>query len=267
MSTWLLFPVLALIAGIVALTPLGSQVLKRGVVFIDLAVAQSAAAAVIWVHFVLDVESAIIDQLAATAGAVGVSLAIAWVARHWSRQREALIGLIYVAAACMALLGASQHPHGREKLFQLLAADVLWVDGASVVVMLLSAMCVLLLRNKSWLNRDSFFYAVFAVVASVAVPALGLFLVFASLIAPALWIEKGIRMWIAMVMACIACLLGLLVSWMFDTPSGPTVVLMLSAIGVSALFQRQTLGHAPEERGSSKFVSQTPPEKEPDQCD
>ncbi len=136
MSTWLLLPALALIAGIVALTLLGSQVLRRGVVFIDLAVAQAAAAAVIWVHFVLDVESAILDQLAATAGAVGVSLAIAWVARNWSKQREALIGLIYVAGACMALLGASKHPHGREKLFQLLAADVLWVDGASVSVML-----------------------------------------------------------------------------------------------------------------------------------
>ena len=57
MSSWLLVPALALIAGVVALTPLGSQVLKRGVVFIDLAVAQAAAAAVIWVHFVLDLLS------------------------------------------------------------------------------------------------------------------------------------------------------------------------------------------------------------------
>ena len=214
MNTWLLFPALCLIAGIAALTPLGSQVLRRGVVFIDLAVAQAAAAAVIWVHFVLEVESAILDQLAATAGAVGVSLAIAWVARHWSRQREALIGLLYVAAACMALLGASQHPHGQEKLFQLLTADVLWVDGASVSVMLASALCVFMLGSKPWLGRDAVFYAAFAVVASVAVPALGLFLVFASLIAPALWIEKGVRPWVAMAMASCVCLLALLVSWM-----------------------------------------------------
>ena len=75
MNTWLLFPALCLIAGIAALTPLGSQVLRRGVVFIDLAVAQAAAAAVIWVHFVLDVESAILDQLAATAGAVEIGRA------------------------------------------------------------------------------------------------------------------------------------------------------------------------------------------------
>lgn len=262
MSTWLLFPALCLIAGIAALTPLGSQVLRRGVVFIDLAVAQAAAAAVIWVHFVLDVESEILDQLAATAGAVGVSLAIAWVARNWSKQREALIGLIYVAGACMALLGASQHPHGREKLFQLLAADVLWVDGASVSVMLASSLCVLVLGSKPWLGRDGVFYAAFAVVASVAVPALGLFLVFASLIAPALWIEKGVRPWVAMAMASIVCLLALLVSWMLDTPSGPTVVLMLAAFGVGALFYRKNEGHDPVGRALSEFESPTPPKND-----
>ncbi len=242
MNTWLLLPMLALIAGVMALTPLGSQVLKRGVVFIDLAVAQAAAAAVIWIHFVSDVESAIIDQLAATAGAVGVSLTIAWVARHWSKQREALIGLVYVAGACMALLGSSQHPHGREKLFQLLAADVLWVNGYSVGVLLASALFVLVLGRKPWLSRDAVFYSAFAVVASVAVPALGLFLVFASLIAPALWVEKGVKPWMAMSMASVVCLLGLWGSWMLDTPSGPTVVLILSAFGVGALFYRNSTG-------------------------
>lgn len=259
MSTWLLFPALALIAGIVALTPLGNQVLKRGVVFIDLAVAQAAAAAVIGVHFVLDVESVILDQLAATAGAVAVSLSIAWVARHWRAQREALIGLIYVAGACLALLGASQHPHGREKLLQLLAADVLWVDGYSVGVLLASAVCVLVWGRKPWFGRDAVFYAVFAVVASVAVPALGLFLVFASLIAPALWIERGLKSWIAMAMGSIVCLLGLLVSWMLDTPSGPTVVLMLAAFGVGALFYRQNEGRYPSDQALSEFESLTPP--------
>jgi zinc/manganese transport system permease protein len=263
MSTWLLLPALALIAGIVALTPLGSQVLKRGVVFIDLAVAQAAAAAVIWVHFVLDVDSLILDQVAATTGAVVASLSIAWVARHWSRQREALIGLIYVAGACLALLGSSQHPHGREKLFQLLAADVLWVDAYSVGVLLLSALCVLALRRAPWLERDAIFYAAFAVVASLAVPALGLFLVFASLIAPALWIERGVRPWIAMAMASVVCLLGLSASWMLDTPSGPTLVLMLAAFGVGALFRGQGKGNGLADQTLSECKPPTSPKKGP----
>ena len=239
MNTWFVFPVLALIAGIVALTPLGAQVLKRGVVFIDLAVAQAAAAAVIWLHFAFHVESPLIDQMAATLGAVVVSLGVAWVARTWSQQREALIGLIYVAGACMALLGASQHPHGREKLFQLLAADVLWVDSFSVGALMLAALGTLVIRRRQWLANDVFFYAFFAVIASVAVPALGLFLVFASLIAPALWIERGLKPWAAMMAASVFCMLGLLVSWVADTPSGPTVVMTLAVWGVCALFRRQ----------------------------
>jgi zinc/manganese transport system permease protein len=251
MGIWFIFPALALIAGIVALTPLGTQVLKRGVVFIDLAVAQAAAAAVIWLNFALDVDSPFIDQVAATSGAVVVGLVVAWVARKWSQQREALIGLIYVAGACMALLGASQHPHGREKLFHLLAADVLWVDSFSVGALLAAALAVLAIRRKHWLAKDAFFYAVFAVIASVAVPALGLFLVFASLIAPALWIERGLKPWTAMVAASVFCMIGLFISWVVDTPSGPTVVMTLAVFGVCALFRRQPEDSESEDLRSS----------------
>ncbi|MFM7342164.1 MAG: metal ABC transporter permease, partial [Betaproteobacteria bacterium] len=112
MDSWFVLPVLALMAGIVALTPLGSQVLRRGVVFIDLAVAQAAAAAVIWTNAAFHFDALLIDQAAATGCAVVISLLIAWVARRWHAQREALIGMIYMAGACMALLGASLHPHG-----------------------------------------------------------------------------------------------------------------------------------------------------------
>jgi zinc/manganese transport system permease protein len=239
-SGWFVLPVLALMAGIVALSPLGSQVLRRGVVFIDLAVAQAAAAAVIWINAALHLDSLLIDQAAATGSAVAVSLLIAWVARRWHRQREALIGLIYVAGACMALLGASLHPHGKDKLLQLLAADVLWVDGSSVIALVLSAFVVLLMQRTPHLSKDPTFYAVFAVVASVAVPALGLFLVFASLIAPALWIEKGLKSQWAMAIAVLVGLAGMLISWMFDLPSGPTLVLALATFGLCALFRRST---------------------------
>jgi zinc/manganese transport system permease protein len=216
------------------------------VVFIDLAVAQAAAAAVIWVNVAIHVDALLIDQVAATGSAVAISLLIAWVTRRWHAQREALIGLIYVAGACMALLGASLHPHGKDKLLQLLAADVLWVDASSVIALVLGAFVVLLIQRTRCLSKDSFFYAVFAVVASVAVPALGLFLVFASLIAPALWIEKGLRPLTAMAIAVLVGMAGLLISWMLDTPSGPTMVLALSTFGLCALFRRGTM--APENK-------------------
>jgi len=240
MDTWFIYPVLALMAGIVALTPLGTEVLKRRVVFIDLAVAQAATASVIWFDQVLHLDSPLVDQAAATLGAVIISLAVAWVARKWSQQREALIGLIYVAGACLALLGASQHPHGREKLLQLLAADVLWVTPFSVVALFVSAVAMVVacsLESRHRFSSDAWFYAAFAMVSSVAVPALGLFLVFASLIAPALWIERGMKSWAAMLVASLCGLIGLLISWMVDAPSGPTVVMALCIDGVCAMFR------------------------------
>jgi zinc/manganese transport system permease protein len=106
--------------------------------------------------------------------------------------------------------------------------------------LLLVALAVQWVARRSWLGHDAFFYAVFAVVASVAVPALGLFLVFASLIAPALWIERGLNPWTAMMLACVFCLIGLCVSWVMDTPSGPTIVMTLAIFGFGALGRRQS---------------------------
>jgi zinc/manganese transport system permease protein len=235
MQAWLALPLLALLGGLLALSPLGSQVLRRGVVFIDLAVAQAAAAAVIGVHFVLDMESGVLDQLAASAGALLVSLAIAGITRRWPAQREALIGLLYVAGACLAMLGASAHPHGKEKLMQLLAADVLWVNSFSVLALVLCAALMVVVRQARWLAKDTAFYVLFALVTSLAVPALGLFLVFSCLIAPALWVERGMRHGAAVLAAWAAAVTGLLVSWWLDTPSGPTIALSLTLWGVISL--------------------------------
>jgi zinc/manganese transport system permease protein len=236
MQAWLALPMLALLGGLIALAPLGSQVLRRGVVFIDLAVAQAAAAAMIGVHFVLHLESLWLDQLAASAGALGVSLAIAGITRRWPAQREALIGLLYVAGACLAMLGASAHPHGKEKMMQLLAADVLWVNTASVLGLMLCAAVMGWVRQTRWLVNDTAFYAVFALVTSWAVPALGLFLVFSCLISPALWVERGLGHWGAVLTAWAAALMGLLLSWWLDTPSGPTIALSLTMWGVISLW-------------------------------
>jgi zinc/manganese transport system permease protein len=150
--------------------------------------------------------------------------------RLWPQQREALIGLLYVSGASMALLGAGQDPHGRERLSQLLAADVLWADWPQVMVLTACALAVA--ASRRWLLRDAVFYPGFALVASLAVPVLGLFVVFAALIAPALWQRAGLSAWLAGLGAVLASALGLLASWVLDAPSGACVALALSVFGV-----------------------------------
>ncbi len=232
---WFLAPAAALLAGLLALAPLGAQVLRRGVVFIDLAVAQAAAAAALAIAALVDHPGWWTTQAAALAGALLAAALVAVLARRAPQQREALIGLVYVACACAALLAARGDPHGRERLGELLAADVLWAGWPQVAVMAGAALLAGLLRP--WLARDAVLYPLFALAVSLAVPVLGLFVVFAMLIAPALW--NGGRLATAGSLAAIV--LGLAVSWAADLPSGACVALSLAAFGAASAWRRPAL--------------------------
>lgn len=229
LDAWFVLPVAALLFGVLALAPLGAQVLARGVVFIDLAVAQAAAAAALWVGAFFDHPDWLTTQALAVVGALTCAGAVALLSRRWPAQREALIGLLYVLGASVALLGARQDPHGRERLSELLAADVLWAQAPQVAVLAGCAAAAMLLGRR--LARDGLFFPLFAIVASLAVPVLGLFLVFAMLMAPALWQHAGasrVQAWAGAILTCGA---GLGASWAFDAPSGVCVALALSAYG------------------------------------
>jgi zinc/manganese transport system permease protein len=229
---WFAAPAVALVLGLLALAPLGAQVLRRGVVFIDLAVAQAAAAAALGVSAFVDHPSWWAAQASSAAGALAAAAVVAGLARRWPAQREALIGLVYVACACLAMLAARADPHGRERMAELLAADVLWAGWSQVAVLACCALGVIALGR--WLGRDAVFYPVFALAASLTVPVLGLFLVFAMLIAPALWRQAGAA-WASVLMgAWLAMGLGLAASWAWDAPSGACVAMALAAYGASS---------------------------------
>lgn len=242
MNDWLLLPALALLAGVVALVPLGRAVLDRGVVFIDLAVAQAAAAAALWSMGWVGHEVDWASDLAGLAGALLCASGVAFISQRWPQRREALIGLLYVLAACLAMLGARQDPHGRERMLELLAADVLWARPMAVALLFTTALTLsLLLRwRPQLLCRDAWFYGVFAVVVSVSVPLLGLFVVFALLIGPALWLRQSPSTGVlaGLFVGWIGSFAGLALSWWADLPSGPCVALCCAALGLGALLRR-----------------------------
>jgi zinc/manganese transport system permease protein len=236
---WLLTPVMALLFGVLSLAPLGAQVLARGVVFIDLAVAQAAAAAALWSGVWINHPTTLQTQFAAVIGAVGCAAIVAMLTRLWPAQREALIGLIYVIGASLAMLGAQLNAHGRERLSELLAADVLWASWGQVFLLALCAAVVSLIQyaRPLWLQRDLGFYLMFAVIASIVVPVLGLFVVFVGLITPALWHRAGLPWLLALASASAAAGLGLMFSWLLDLPSGTCVALSLGLLGLSSAFK------------------------------
>lgn len=232
---WLAAPCLALLAACAALVPLGAQVLARGVVFIDLAVAQVAAcgalAAAIAIHHP---ERWLVGGASALAALAGSAL-VWWLARAWPAQREALIGLVYVCGASLCVVAASWEPHGRERLTELLAADVLWVPWSSVLLLLVMGAIVAALSAgaRPWLAREPVFYGLFAITLSVVVSSLGLYLVFALLIGPALWTRRGTSVPAAFGLAVLACIAGIGLSWGLDWPSGACVAMALSLLGLS----------------------------------
>jgi zinc/manganese transport system permease protein len=242
MQAWFVWPALALLAGLLALAPLGRQVLERQVVFIDLAVAQACAAAALWCGAWLHWHEAWQTQAVAALGAVACGALVAALSRRWPQQREALIGILYVCGAALALLGARLDPHGQEQFMRLVAADVLWVQPEQVLALSICALVMAgLSRHGGTLLRDDrWFYPVFALIASVAVPSLGLMLVFASLMTPALWVSRQ-RSWRqAHAISALALAAGLLASWEFDAPSGPCCALTLGLAGLaSAWWQRR----------------------------
>lgn len=237
---WFLLPAITLIGGLCALAPLGGQVLERGVVFIDLAVAQAAAAATLWLQMMSHTHDPWLLMTASVAGALVCSFAVAGLCQKWPQQREALIGLLYVVGAMLALLAAQFSPHGREDLQELLAADLLWSDGVDAASAVVCGALVLAVRifRKHLFLRDAVFFALFGVVASLMVQSLGVFLVFALLIAPAV-LQRRHRPWRAGLIVGAAILLGLLVSWWLDLPSGISVGLLVSLAGLSCVL------HAP----------------------
>ena len=141
----------AFLAGLLVLAthvPLGMEVLDRGIVFIDLAIAQIAGLGVI-VAMALGVpEGGVWTQAAAVAAALVGALLLTWTERRIAQQQEALIGVLFVLASCVGIVLLSSNPHGGEHLKDLLVGQILWVNNtqlawlAAVTVALLIAICV-----------------------------------------------------------------------------------------------------------------------------
>ena len=230
----------AFAAGLLVLVthvPLGAQVLKRGIVFIDLAIAQIAALGVIVAGFA-GIEQGWLVQLAAGAAAVLGAFLLTWTEKRWPEVQEAQIGVLFVLAATGGLLLLAHNPHGGEHLRDLLAGQILWVRyeqlGVPLVATVFIAAAVFL--SKGRLGRLAF-YLLFALAVTVSVQLVGVYLVFASLIVPALGVRnhpERRRVPLAYAIGMAGYALGLLLSMVFDLPSGALIVWCLTLLAVAA---------------------------------
>ncbi len=226
----------AFIAGLLVTAthvPLGIQVLARGIVFIDLAIAQIAGLGVICADWLGFEPQGWGVQVSALIAAVVGALLLTWTEKHWPDVQEALIGVTFILAASGALIVLASNPHGAEHLKELLVGQILWVDPAR----LLPVAGVYALILATWfifqarIGRVGF-YLLFACAVTVSVQLVGLYLVFTTLIVPALAIRRFPR-WrlpIAYGLSVAGYALGLVTSALTDWPSGPAIVWVMSAL-------------------------------------
>jgi zinc/manganese transport system permease protein len=233
----ILLPVL--IAGLLVLAthvPLGAQVLDKGIVFIDLAIAQIAGIGVIAADALGLEPQGWAVQASALAAALLGALLLTWSERRWPAIQEALIGVSFVLASCVGLLLLAGNPHGGEHLKDLLVGQILWVSTSQIVAMAVLSAVVL----AAWFGaRERIgrvgFYLLFAVAVTASVQLVGVYLVFTSLIVPALAVRglrSASRLPTAYLIGALGYAVGLTLSARFDLPSGAVVVLAMAAIAV-----------------------------------
>lgn len=133
-------------------------------------------------------------------------------------------------------MAAQFNPHGKDDLQQLLAADILWSDEIDALLALISGLVIFLIQRwrKEIFGKDLYFYSAFAVVTSLLVQSLGVFLVFILLIAPALLLERLGVFWSAIAITT-GVLIGLGLSWYVDLPSGVSISLSLACVALAGV--------------------------------
>lgn len=225
----------AFLAGLLVLSthvPLGRLVLERGIVFIDLAVAQVAGLGVVAASLAGFEPNGWSVQASAVAAALLCAGFLIWSERHVAHVQEAVIGVVFVVAASAEIILLSFNPHGAEELKDLLVGQILWVLPEQLLPVLIVYAGVLAI----WLlvdlrKRRGLFYCLFAVTITASVQLVGVFLVFASLILPALAALKtrhGLLVGYAVGLAGYG--LGLIASATLDFPTGAAIVCALALV-------------------------------------
>lgn len=228
----------------------GLHVLARGVVFVDLSLAQVAALGItvaILAGHPVQSEAAYWYALAfAVGGAVLFALARPYEA---AMQQEAVIGIVYAVSAALCVLALDRAPQGAEHIKQLLIGSILTVTPQDVGVL---ALLYATIGTAHWLLRqpllevsfrpmlaaanrrrvflwDVVFYGSFALVVTSSVRIAGVLLVFSYLIVPAAiaslfaaTVQK--RLLIAWALGAALGAAGLYASWTWDFPTGPAIV-------------------------------------------
>jgi len=251
----LLWPLIASLLLPWLLVYLGLHIVRRGVIFVDLALAQTAAfgtcAALLAGYDVHDWQSFPFSLAFTLVGAVLLTFTRV---RREGVPQEALIGIIYVVAAAATILALSKIPGGKEELQRSLVGELLVVPPGEV---LKTAILYVVIggihfgfrkqflaisenpagAEESGLNVtwwDFLFYILFGLVVTSFVHIGGVLLAFSYLVIPAvcaayLAVSTKARFYLGWAIATLASVMSLIITARLDLPIGAATVCVLGA--------------------------------------
>ncbi len=244
---------------------IGVHILKREIVFIDIAFAQIVAVGAIWAHVHAHVAEGSTMHHAVTFGSALVAAAFYSLSRWRITQipLEAVIGVSYAVGAAAALFLIGTATGGHVHVQHMLSGNILWVQWAdlafSTAVFVAAGLLLFLLRQPIGAISDDYeaarrrgmkvvwwdfiFYVLVGVVITRAVCVCGVVLLFAFLIVPAtcsaLFSPRwGPRLRITWSVGALASVLGLLFASRLDFSLGPSIALFLGVCLLLAVVLR-----------------------------
>jgi zinc/manganese transport system permease protein len=229
---------------------LGIHVIKRQIIFVDLAIAQIAALGTL-VAFLFGVAPHTFVSYWFSLGLATIGASIFAICRFRDSKvpQEAVIGLVYAITAATAILLIDKAPHGAEQLKDILTGSILWVKWKSIAIaaIVYSAVGVvhyvfrdrflLISENPEAARRkginirlwDFVFFLLFGVVITLSVDVAGVLIVFVFLVAPAIMAvlmtdRLFSQLLIGWGLGVIVTVLGLIASYVWDLPTGPAII-------------------------------------------
>ena len=247
----------------------GLHIVRREIIFVDLALAQVAALGTC-VAILLGHEPGDWIAYAWSLGFTLVGAAIFTLTRMSDHRvpQEALIGIVYVFAAAFGILLLSRSAEGNEELRRTLVGDILVVQPAQVLRTFALYVAIgivhFIFRKKFMMisfesaraereglsirGWDFLFYALFGLVVTSFVQIGGVLLIFTYLIVPAvcanfLFDKLSSRLIAGWITATLGSMLGLYLSYVLDLPTGAAIVCVLGVLlviaGVVSIFRRK----------------------------
>jgi zinc/manganese transport system permease protein len=243
--SFLIWPFLACLLLILIHAYFGIHILERGIIFVDLALAQFIGIGIALSFVFGEEKSLLLSVIFAFLGSIILALS-----RKTARyvNIEAFIGVLYIFSFAAAILILDRSPHGMEEFKTIMNGNIIWVTPREILstfilygsvgalhFFLRRQFYALTFEGKGNFLLEFLFFASFAVVLVKSVHIAGILQVFSFLVIPALigrlfFRKQSSVLVVGWLVGVLVSVLGIYLSYRFDLPTAPLIVAGLAII-------------------------------------